>query len=219
MSLKTAFRMMPINPALRTRLAQQNQGRVSLSAYDVRTGVIGQNRELIFRLLEVLNPPSFLNGTPYRILACEPNQEMPLFPTPVGHFDYRVVRFPSVEATAISSTNHDAIGSGDKLAVRVNNDIGQEIRGIGRAMASIALNHVAEEGARNMLIHNVMNLQFFLGLSKTSEIVEAYDLDRGKIDLAEADEKDENVVISVEIATTQPESLPRIMLTLRSQPL
>jgi hypothetical protein len=203
-----------IVPGLQDRLRRQNPGRVTISPYGIRTGVAGSNEELLFRILEARNP---LPGTPYRILALRYDPAQPLLPQPIGHFDYRIISGPS--RSAISGMNHDASGSGDKLALRVSPDARDRIRGIGRALAAIALNHAALEGSGNFLFHNVMALDFFTGLSKKAMVVGVFDEDQGPVPFSEADPAAENVQMDVRVPVDREEDLPRILLTLRSEPI
>jgi hypothetical protein len=114
---------------------------------------------------------------------------------------------------------HEAFGSEDKLALRVSTETKARIRGIGRTLMTIAFNHAALEGSGNFLFHNVTDLDFFTGLSKKAMVVGVFDEDQGPVSFSEADPAAENVQMDVRVPVDREEDLPRILLTLRSEPV
>lgn len=218
------FRPTTITPDLRARLQRQNPGRVRASTSNIRTKVAGEYQEFLFGILEGRTDRDGLPGIPYRVSACVPNPRLPLFPTPVGLFDYRITRNDLTGITAISGMNHDLSSSpsGNRFAMKVEKETRKKFRGIGRTMAGIALNHIASKGAEYIYIHNIANLRFYYELSRTTEVFEFYD-DNGPISgvPTEADARDPNTVISVKIRVTCEDKgyIPRIILSLRSEPV
>jgi len=211
------FHPITIVPGLQDRLRRQNPGRVTISPYAIRTSVAGSNEELLFRLLETRTGPYSLPGTPYRLLAFQYDSAQPILPRSIGHFDYRIISGSS--PSAISGMIHEAFGSEDKLALRVSTETKARIRGIGRALMTIAFNHAAHKGAKSFLLHNVMALDFITGLSTKAEVAGVFDEDQGPVPFSEADPAAENVQINVRVPVDREEELPRIYLTLRSEPI
>ena len=210
MASSISFRPISIAPLLRKRLIRQNPERIRVSRSEVRTHPEGSGKELIFRIFEGVSDRPLLPGTPFRILALEADPALPLLPFQMGHFDYRIIKGSSFGNSAICGTNHDPTGSKDKLAIRVKEEVRKNIRGIGRAMASIAFNHAAVEGAKKFDALNVMDINFFLGLSRTAKITEVIDEDRGPVPFSEVDPADENVVINMSFKLTRAKYIPKI---------
>ncbi|MBN2058003.1 MAG: hypothetical protein JW782_04350 [Candidatus Saganbacteria bacterium] len=113
--------------------------------------------------------------------------------------------------------SHDYMGQNEKLAMRVIEEARRGLKGIGQAMASIALNHIAAEGINRLYLHNVIALGFFLGLSKGARVVEVNHEDRGPIDLSEAESEDVDVEINMVISTKNEHNLPRISISSRQK--
>ena len=220
MSSSVKLRPIIIADTLRARLLRQNPGMVRVSSHTIRARVMDGTHEFFFRILKGESKCDGLPGTPYRIAVYEPNSALPLFPTPIGRFDYSLVRITS---SAISGLNHESASSGDKPAIRVAKEVKSEFRGLGRALMSIALNHIASEGIESIYLHNVVDsraFRFLNDLSRSARVVESYHEKTGPIPPSEANPDDEDVVINMEIDTTRedPRYMPRVLITLRSQP-
>ncbi len=221
MALKVGLRSKAISPSFRERLSRQNPERVQISGYGVRTKALRTENEFMFRILEGQDRYDDLAGTPYRVAAHVPSPELPLFPIQIGYFDYRITSSAFYGPSAISGTRHDRGPNNDKLAMWVHEGFRKKYRGIGRAMASVAFNHLALEGVEKILLHNVIAFDFFNRLSRSARVVECYHEDLGPVPFSEVDPLDKDVVINMEIDVTRedPKYMPRILITLRSEPL
>jgi hypothetical protein len=202
------FHLSNISPKLQQRLIRQNSERVKVFSHEIRAGVIGKERTIQFRILAGEKPSYDLPGTPYRVLAGFPDPEAALFPVPIGHFDYRIVKGGWGDDSAISAMCHDSSFLGDKTALTVAEDTRKNIRGIGRAMTSIVLNHIASERIAALTLHDVLNPRFFYRYSKTARIVDRYRIDKG------GDE-----TITMELDAEPEKEIASIILSSRAEPI
>lgn len=204
--------------ALRKRILRQNPNRVSVDSSRISTSLPAGDARFFFKLMKGAHPegPGFgLPGDLYRVIAAE--AALPLIPA--GRLDYRLVRNSFGEDALIMDTSHERDSRNDKVAIRVEEEAGKRYRGIARAMASIAFNHAASEGITKVLLHNVLAYDFFCRLSKKAQVVEVLHEDNGPVKLAEVDPADKDVVVSMEIDISSSRYIPRIQISLRSEPI
>ena len=193
--------------ALQDRLLRQNTERVTIQGKMVSARQVDGDGEFLFKLMRgeyAPGEPQIIPGTPYRVQVFE--AEVPL--VPAGWLDYRIIN-NGLRSSAVMDVRHD----NREVAIRVMEEVRNRFRGIGRSMSSIALNHMANEGVKRLLLHNVLDVDFFNRLARTSwaEV-------RGDDGQRSSDTEDKNTTVEM-VVQIKNRSLPRIQISLRSEPL
>jgi hypothetical protein len=211
-NMKLIFK--PIMPhALRERLLRQNPERVSIQGKMISARQVDGDEEFLFKLMRGKYPPGtpqIIPGIPYRVQVFE--AEVPMFPA--GWLDYRIIS-NGPRSSAVMDVSHDS-GNNDKVAIRVMEEVRNRFRGIGRSMSSIALNHMATEGVKRSVLHDVLAIDFFKQILSDGSYRIFVHRDDGQ---RSSDPEDKDTTSEMTLYINHESSLPRIQISLRTEPV